>query len=88
VNETLVLYVIAAAFIVIVPVVLFNVTPVDFDVAWVTVPPAPVAYPTPPEAEVDKIELDPVTASEKVNAAPAPTASNVTAPVEPTVAER
>ena len=37
----------AALNMVIAPEVLFNVTPVVRLVAWVTVPPAPVAYPTP-----------------------------------------
>ena len=45
VNVTVVFAASAALCIVIVPTVLSSVTPVDFDVSCVTVPPAPVPYP-------------------------------------------
>ena len=69
VNETVVSAARAAPFMVMVPHSLDRVTLVDLLVAWVVVPPAPVAYPTPlpvPPLEV----IAPVTAKDVPVAAP------------------
>src|SRR6266851_977665 len=49
----------AAPLIVIVPVTLLSVTPVDLLVACVTVPPAPAAYPTPAVEPFERMAAPP-----------------------------